>query len=656
MRLFEILFGRRIATEDDEGERVGPLTGVALLGLDALGSASYGPEALLTVLLPLGTAGLSYVGPLTLVTALLIVVVSLSYRQTIHAYPNGGGAYTVVKENLGDTPSLFAAAALALDYLLNAAVAISAGVGALCSAVPSLLPHSLALCLGVLALMTLLNLRGVRSTGFAFVVPTYAFVASLFTVIAIGAGKMLLEGPHPAPVVAPAVTPATTGVATAWLLVRAFANGCTAMTGIEAVSNGVPLFCPPPVVSARRTLLLISIILVTLLGGIAVLARAYGVTATPPGSPGYESVLSRVTAAVVGRGALYHATLASVTAVLLFSANTSFADFPRVCRMLAGDRYLPEAFAHRGRRLAFSHGILVLSALTALLLAVFGGVTDRLIPLFAVGALSAFTASQAGMVAHWRRQETNGRTRGLALNFVGCAATAATLAVVLVSKFSEGGWLTLVLAAGMIALFKAVRRHHDALSEATRADGPLSVGTPRPPLVVVPMRRWDKVAIKGMLFATGFADDVIAVQVLTGDREVDELTDRWPALAVEPFRREGRKPPQLLVLRSHYRQLYRPLLDVIQELERDNPGRQVAVVVPELVEPRWYHYLLRGHTASVLKGLLLFRGGPQIVIISTPWYLRDFRDAQIGREVRLGGRKSGARTSLMSWRARTRAR
>jgi amino acid transporter len=621
MGLGRILLGRPIATEDDEGERVGPVTGVGVLGLDALASASYGPEALLTVLLPLGVAGLTHLAPLTTAIVLLLVMVAASYRQTIVAYPGGGGAYTVAKHNLGEKASLCAAAALALDYILNAAVAVSAGVGALVSAVPSLLPHTLTLCLGVLVVLSVLNLRGVRATGAAFLLPTCLFVLCLGGVIAAGVVKYFVASGSPTPVVAPSAGHATVTAASAWVLLRAFASGCTAMTGIEAVSNGVPIFKEPAARNARRTLALIVGILVMLLAGIAFLCAAYGITATPAGQTGYQSVVSQVVGAVLGRGYLYYLTIASVVAVLVFSANTSFADFPRVCRILAGDRYLPEPFMHRGRRLAFSYGIVVLAVLAGILLIVFGGVTEGLIPLFAVGALSAFTLSQAGMVAHWRKESGGRARRARLLNTAGALATGATLVVVLVSKFEEGAWISLLLVTSMLVLFRQVRRHYDFIASAVATDAKLELGG-APPLAVVPLRRWDAVSLKALKFALSITPDVKAVQVLTGDREVDDLSQRWDEL-VSPVRELGLRP-ELVVLRSEYRRLFRPLVSFVNELAKLESEREIAVILPELIESRFYHRLLHNQAATVIRALLLFRGGPQIVIITTPWYLRDW--------------------------------
>ena len=409
--LADLVIGRRLASTEEDGQRIGPLTGVAVLGLDALSSAAYGPEAALTLLLPLGAAGIAHLVPLTALIVGILFLVYLSYRQTIRAYPNGGGSYTVVKENLGQRWALLAGAALAIDYVLNVAVGISAGVGALVSALPSLQAHSLGLCLGILGLLTLVNLRGTRESGLTFLLPTYLFVGTLVLVLTLGGVRAAMSGGHPVPVVAPPVLGVPTEVAGVWLLMRAFASGCTAMTGVEAVSNGVPVFRAPTIANANRTLSIIIALLVMLLGGVAFLSSAYGIGATDPGAAGYQSVLSQLTAAVLGRGALYYVTMGSIVAVLALSANTSFADFPRLCRVIALDRYLPDAFAIRGRRLIFSYGVVVLSVLAGALLVVFDGTTDRLIPLFAIGAFLAFTLSQAGMVQHWRGLGGAGKPR-----------------------------------------------------------------------------------------------------------------------------------------------------------------------------------------------------------------------------------------------------
>ena len=621
MSLTTLLFGRRLASDEEEREQIGPLAGIPVLGLDALASAAYGPEAALTVLLPLGVVGLRYVLPISALIIALLTIVAISYRQTIDAYPNGGGSYTVAKENLGTAAGLVAAAALLLDYVLNVAVAISAGVGALVSAIPSLLPHTLILCLAVLALLTAVNVRGIRSAGLAFMAPTYAFLGCMFTVIAIGLGKAILHGGHPTPVVAPVAVPASLGVAGLWLLCHSFASGCTAMTGVEAVSNGVPAFRQPSSARARRTLSCLVACLGLLLAGIALLARAFGVTATEPGKSGYQSIVSQIVGAVIGRGPFYYVTLATVMAVLMLSANTSFADFPRLCRLLAIDRFLPEPFVHRGRRLAFTYGIGVLAGLSAVLLVTFRGITDALIPLFAVGAFLAFTMSQAGMVAHWRRTQSKHSRVHLAVNAAGAVATAATLVVIILSKFTEGAWISGLLVVTTFFIFCGVRRHYRQIDVEVRTHEPLDLTPQQPPIVVVPIRRWDLVAQTGLRFALRLSPDIYACQVLLGDPRSEDLSGEWHDLVEIPAKEHGVTPPRLVVVRSRYRRLFKPLLRFVTTIAHAHLERQVAVVVPEVVESRWYHYLLHNHTASILKALLLFRGGKGVVVISTPWYL-----------------------------------
>lgn len=323
----------------------------------------------------------------------------------------------------------------------------------------------------------------------------------------------------------------------------------------------------------------------------------------------------------MGRGVAYYACVAAVISVLVLSANTSFADFPRVCRMLAADGFLPEPFVYRGRRLTFSYGIVVLALLVGALLIAFSGVTDALIPLFAIGALSAFTSSQLGMVAHWHKSTEPGALRRLVLNALGLVATAGTLIIVLASKFLEGAWISVLLVVGLDVGFRRFRARRDALREATKTAGSLWLGPLQPPIAIVPLRRWDAPSLRAMRFALGISAEVIAVQVLTQDREVDELTARWDELAIRPLRGE-RAAPRLVVLRSAYRELYAPLLALVQETEAAHPGRPIAVVVPELIEAGWYHRLAYHHTARLLKGLLLFRGSSQTVIVSVPLHLR----------------------------------
>ncbi|HEX3447645.1 MAG TPA: APC family permease [Isosphaeraceae bacterium] len=623
MSLIDYLLGRRLATYEEGEQRVGVIAGVPMLGLDALGSAAYGPEAALTLLIPLGAAGVSYIGPISTLIILLLMVVYFSYRQTIAAYPHGGGSYTVAKDNLGTTPGLFAAAALLLDYVLVVAVGISAGVGALVSALPVLQPHTLSLCLAILLFITLVNLRGVRESGLAFMAPTYLFIVTLLAVIAIGIFKTVLAGGHPVPVVAPPPLPSATTAASLWILMRAFASGCTAMTGVEAVSNGVTAFREPAVPHAQRTLTVIIGLLAVMLAGIAFLCRAYGIGATEPGQPGYESTLSQLTAAVVGRGLFYYITIGSVLSVLALSANTGFADFPRLCRVIAADGFLPSGFAHRGRRLVYSQGIIVLAVLSAGLLIVFGGITDHLIPLFAIGAFLAFTLSQAGMVVHWLRLGGAHAKKSMVINAAGALSTGVTLGVVVVSKFLEGAWVMMLLVPGLLGLFYTVRTHYQRVGREVASDTPLDAEGLTPPVVLLPIRGWSAITRKALRFALKISDEIYVLHIAGDEQTMVRLEEGWVRLVREPATKAGLQPPKLIIIYSPFRQMYKPLIEVVSDLKRAHPDRDIAVIIPELIGTRWYHYVLHNQTAAVMVAYLRLSGFRKVAVINVPWYLSD---------------------------------
>ena len=632
LKILDALLGKPLASREEEEHKVGVAEGIPMLGLDALGSSAYGPEAALTLLLPLGILGLHYIGPIIIVILVLLAILYFSYRQTISAYPGGGGSYTVAKENLGVKMGLLAAAALSLDYILNVAVGISAGIGALVSAVPSLHGYILALCLATLALITLVNLRGIRESGLYFSLPTYLFIVSLLGVLGFGLFKALVSGGHPHPAVMPPALPAATGTVGLWLLLRAFASGCTAMTGVEAVSNGVTAFSNPAVKRAEQTLTAIVAILAVLLGGIAYLAHAYHIGAMEQDKPGYQSIISQLVMAIVGRGVLYYITIGSVLCVLALSANTSFAGFPRLCRLIAEDDYLPHAFANKGRRLVFSIGIMILAVLSGILLTVFGGITDRLIPLFAVGAFLAFTLSQAGMVMHWKREGGKRAKAGLAINLLGAIATGGALVVILIAKFTEGAWITVLLIPGMLFLFMRVKRHYEHVRQEIACPHPLDTSELQPPVVVVPMTGWNTVAEKGLRYALRTSRDIIAVHVINDEDQRCELKEQWATLVEAPTRAAGLPQPRLEVLFSPYRQLMGPLLKYVERLKQEYPDRIIAILIPELVEPKWYHYLLHNQVATLLKGMLLIRGGRRVVVINVPWYLQE----EVSKEVLAG--------------------
>jgi amino acid transporter len=617
-RVLNLLFGRPLATSEERAEHIGPLAGIPVFGLDALSSAAYGPEAALTLLIPLGLVGVAYIVPVSAAIVALLAIVYFSYRQTIEAYPHGGGSYTVASENLGEGAGLLAAAALMIDYTLTAAVGISAGVGALISAVPSLQPHTLELCLGVLLILTIVNMRGVHDTGVVFMIPTYLFTGTLLIVIAVGAWHVFGAAGTPHPVTPLPAMPAATAAVSWWLLLKVFSSGCTAMTGVEAVSNGVMAFREPTRRNAKTTLTIIIVLLAVLLAGIALLCRAYGIAATNPASSGYESVLSMLTRAVMGRGGFYYLTIGSVLVVLALSANTAFADFPRLTRAIALDNYMPHVFLLRGRRLLYSWGIYVLVALTALLLIVFGGVTDRLIPLFAIGAFMAFTLSQAGMVMHWKRE--GGHRLRMYVNGLGAVATGITTLVVLVAKFAEGAWITALLVAVMIMLMRAVNRHYVRVAREIDLDRPIVPAEVTEPIVVLPIDRWSRISEKAVSFALSMSCDIRCVHVLTTGK-TDEFCDQWETDIAAPLREAGRCVPKLVTLRSPYRYILYPVVDYVLSVERETDYRKVCVLVPELVVRHWWENLLHNRRSDMLKVMLLMRGNRRIVVINIPWYL-----------------------------------
>jgi amino acid transporter len=634
MALIDWLLGRRLANREEVDCKLNAFEGLPAMGLDGLGSAAYGPEAALAILIPLGSAAAGVILPVMIPILALLAVLYVSYRQTIRAYPNNGGAYIVSRENLGTKASLLAAAALMIDYVLNVAVGISAGVGALTSALPVLHPYTLWLCLGILSLVTLANLRGTMDAGRLFAVPTYAFVASFLFILAFGIYKTALAAGHPVAFVPPAPLQGGTEAIGAWVVLRSFAAGCTAMTGVEAVSNGVSAFKEPVVKRAHHTLAAICAILGLLLAGIAYLAQSYHVGAMDQTQEGYQSVLSQLAGAVIGRGVLYYIAIGSVLCVLCLSANTSFVDFPRMCRLVAQDDFLPRPFAALGRRLVFSVGILFLAASAGILLTVFGGITDRLIPLFAIGAFLTFTMSQSGMVIHWLRESRSNasaerhkhRVR-LAINAVGAMTTTVALVIIIAAKFTEGAWITLIAIPAVILLLASVKKYYRRLDAELRDDKPITIGKVEPPLVLVVIEYWNRLADDALRLAMRLSPDVTAVHIAAAGPGADEqeeaqtLRRQWAAAIEAPARRAGIRPPQLILMRSPYRRLQGALLQLIDEIKKDHRGRTIAVLVPIVVKRHWWQHLLHTHRASRLRNALLRYGGSRMAVVNLPWYL-----------------------------------
>jgi amino acid transporter len=621
MNILDLVVGKPIKTSDERAEQIGPIQGIPIFGLDALSSAAYGPEAALSLLIPLGLLGVRYIVPISAAIITLLVIVFFSYRQTIAAYPSGGGSYTVARFNLGAPASLLAAAALLADYILTAAVGISAGVGALVSAVPSLLSHTVSLCVGILVVITILNLRGVREAGSAFAVPTYLFVGTLLITIVAGVLRVLLSGGNPTPAVPLPPAPAMTEAVSFWLLLKVFASGCTALTGVEAVSNGVKAFRGPTVKNAQRTLTVIIFLLAVLLAGISYLVKAYGIAATDPGQRGYQSVLSMLTAAVFGKGFFYYLTIGSILVVLSLSANTAFADFPRLCRAIAQNNYLPHVFGYRGRRLVYTYGIVVLAILCGSVLILFGGITDRLIPLYAVGAFLAFTLSQAGMVMHWRKNRGPNWLKSALVNGLGALVTGITTGVVLVAKFVEGAWITLLFVPLTIVFFVLVRRHYHSVKLITNCKVPVDVaGLSQHPIAVIAIDRWSNITRQGIEFAARLSPEVIALHVEPSEHS-ELLQDDWEHYVERPFRAAGKEPPQLHVLPSPYRFIIVPVVQFILDLSKKHPDRNIIVVIPELVEDKWYEYFLHNQRGRLLEWVLLARGNERVFTVTAPWYV-----------------------------------
>jgi amino acid transporter len=637
MGLRAIFLGRRLANREAEERKIGAFEAIPAMGLDGLGSSAYGPEAALTVLMVLGAASLSALSWVMVPILLLLAILFASYWQTIRAYPTNGGAYTVAKENLGTNASLLAAAALMIDYVLNVAVGISAGVGALVSAAPGLHPYILPLCLAILGFVTLMNLRGTLDAGRLFAIPTYLFVACFGIIIVLGLYRAAVAGGHPAPVVPPPALPSAVEPVGLWLLLRAFASGCTAMTGVEAVSNGMSAFREPRVRHGHRTLTGIVVILGLLLAGITYLAHAYGIGAMDQTQASYRSVLSQLASAVAGNGLLYYVAIGSLLCVLALSANTSFVDFPRLCRMVAGDGFLPKPFAIAGHRLVFSIGILYLALAAGLLLTLFGGITEHLIPLFAVGAFLTFTLSQSGMVLHWRRllaeEADPGKRRKIRThlwtNAVGAATTGIALVVIVLAKFTQGAWITVLVVPAAILLLKSIRNYYDRVEDRLWDPTPLNLAGVSSPIVLVAIDEWNHLADRAISLALSLSPHVIGVhlaQLAGPDEDYNRtLREGWERNVVVPARKAGFAAPELAILQAQYRAIHEPVLKLARELELKYPDRSVAVLIPELVKQRWYQRLLHTHRARRLRRKLLKHGGSRLTIINVPWHLEEVR-------------------------------
>ncbi|HWC04046.1 MAG TPA: APC family permease [Methylomirabilota bacterium] len=599
-----ILLGTPIPTAHAPHERLTPLTGLAVFASDALSSVAYATEEILLILMLAGTAALGLAFPIALAIGVLIAIVVSSYRQTILVYPQGGGSYVVTRENLGRYPSLVAGAALLVDYVLTVAVSVAAGIAAITSAIRPLYPYRVTLCAIGVALIAVGNLRGVRESGRFFALPTYLFLGAYFLLIAWGGFQWLRGGVAGAPAPAPAGRGGGE-VLTAFLVLRAFASGCAALTGIEAVSDGVPAFRPPEARTARRVLLALGIILIGLFLGISALVHALGVVPAEG-----ETVNSQLARRVFGESPLYYFVQGVTMLILVLAADTSFADFPRLASFLARNRFILRQFANRGDRLAFSNGIIILALLSIGLLMLFQGDTHALIPLYALGVFVSFTLSQASMVRHWFRHLGPGWPFRALLNGTGALATALVAVIIGLTKFTHGAWIVAVLLPCMIALFVTIRRHYDEVAVQLSVEGVRPSPRPVGHGVLVLVGDVHRGMLPAIEYAQALSPSARGVYVEVDPEQTRRFEERWAKFA---------RDMPLVVLRSPYRSVTGPLLDYLDLVQRQQPDQVVTIVLPEFVPARWWQHLLHNQTALLIKGALLFRKG--VVVTNVPYHL-----------------------------------
>jgi amino acid transporter len=606
-RLRNVFIGPPLPTQQSVHEKLNKIRALAAFSPDALSSIAYANQEIYLGLVVAGTAGLNMAWPIGLVIVGLLMIVSLSYFQTLHGYPSGGGSYVVARSNLGTYPGLVAGAALMIDYILNVAVSVTAGVAAIASAFPVLWPHKVTIALALLVMITLANLRGLRETGTLMSIPVYLFLGTYLLMIAYGLIRLAIEGPS-AVVAAPvAVQPLTT-----LLILHAFSTGCTALTGIESISNGVPSFRPPEARNAGRTLIAMAILMGILFVGSIGLTQFLGVVAGPQ-----ETILSALARRLLGSSPAYFIIQASTLLILAVAANTSFAGFPRVAAILAGDGFLPRQLTGLGDRLVFSNGILVLSVVSGILIVAFKGDTHALVPLFAIGAFLAFTLSQAGMVLHWRRERGRSWAVKAVINGVGALATGSALLVVGVSKFMQGAWITVLFIPLLVFIFIQIRVHYKKVaSELTLRGLPPSL-KPAPPLrVVIPISGVHRAMVDAVNFARSISTDVTAVYVELEPGAGEKMCATW----------QGWWPDvPMVVVPSPYRSIVGPLIKYLDDVdEQHNDGQLAAVILPEFIPSHWWQNLLHNQTAWLLKAALLYRHqrGRQRVIIDIPYHLK----------------------------------
>jgi amino acid transporter len=608
-RLKSALIGTPLPTQQLGEKRLNKIRALAAFSPDALSSIAYANQEIYLGLVVAGSAGLGLAWPIGLAIIGILVIVAISYYQTVHGYPSGGGSYIVARANLGTIPGLIAAAALLLDYLLCAAVSLTAGVDAIASAFPALWPYRIVIALTLLGLIMLANLRGLRETGTLMAVPVYLFLFTYIPMLVYGGIRLLMEGPTPLSAVAPQpVSPLTL-----FLVLHTFATGCTALTGIEAISNGVPAFQRPESKNAGQTLVAMAILMGILFVGSIGLTQFLGIIAGPQ-----ETILSALARHLLGSGPAYVLIQISTLLILAVAANTSFADFPRLSAILARDGFLPRQFTGLGDRLVFANGIIFLAIATGILIVLFSGNSHLLIPLFAIGAFLAFTLSQSGMVIHWFRERSRNWKLKATLNGLGAIATATTLLVISISKFREGAWITVLLIPLFVIAFQRIRMHYESVGRQLSLRGLPPDIKPMPPLrLVIPVSGVHRGIIDAMDLAQSISKHVTAVYVEldpgAGEHVLKEWKCWWPDVP-------------LVILPSPYRSIISPILNYLDEDDlKHNDGTLAAVVLPEFIPARWWQALLHNQTSLLIKTALLYRRrtkGFQRIIIDVPYHLK----------------------------------
>ncbi len=605
------LIGRRLASDEEESERLSKKTGLPIMASDNISSSAYATEEAMRILALAGAGALALTMPITIAIAVILVIVVLSYLQVIRAYPSGGGSYIVASQNLGTIPGLIAASALLIDYVLTVAVSVAAGVAAVTSAFPDLFDARVVIALLLVVLITVGNLRGAREAGVIFAAPTYIYVAAFYGLIAFGfyrmlTGDVIQAAMPPQPFPAAAAQPLTL-----FLILRAFASGSSGLTGTEAVANGVQAFRKPESRNASVVLLIMATLFGTLFLAISWFAMTLGLQ---PDQGEQETILSLLARSIVGVGPYYYLVQISTTVILTLAANTAFAGFPRLASIMATDRFMPRQFAQRGDRLAFSTGILALAILSSLLLVRYDASVTELIPLYTVGVFIAFTLSQAGMVRKWLRDRSRGWLPSAAVNAVGAVATGIVAVVVMVGKFTEGAWLVAVVLPVLVWLLWSIRKHYRSIEDRLLIASTVPVRVrPTRPRIIVPISRIDRAALRALAIARGLGGDVYAVHISYDADGAKVFKQRWSRVVGEAI--------SLDTIISPYRALMPPLIRYIDAIDRGDPGRPVIVVLAEFVPRRWWESLLHNQTALLLK-LRLF-GRRNTAVLDVPYHLDD---------------------------------